>query len=243
MAFSLKYNSMVGGTGTQRLRTQPLRSDCMHLDQVYCWQNHMNGIWFSRVWAPVCTSTKQGLRWLVPNLTGLAILEECLEYNKCLLYFRHNIYYFVVVYFPLSMMVGLAWLIKFLPYSCGLTTSATTAVWDSTNQVSHTTHWHLSSIMANREKTRVLQKVTERPKSFLNLRVVNPPKWHNAGWQFSQPLLLEKLQSLFVPEISWHVRWFELQERKCSLAENWDIHKSDTRLLHRVQKQSLSNKV
>lgn len=98
MAFSLKYNSMVGGTGTQRLRTRPLRSDCMHLDQVYCWQNHMNGTWLSRLWAPVCTSMKQGLCWLVPSLTALEILEECFEYNKCLLYFRNNIYYFLFTF-------------------------------------------------------------------------------------------------------------------------------------------------
>lgn len=150
---------------------------------------------------------------------------------------------YIFVYFPLCMMVGLGWLIKFLPYTCGLTTSAITEVQNTTNQASYTTHWHLSSIMANREKTRVLRKIAERPESFLNLRDFHPSKWHNAGWQLSQPFLLEKLQSLFVPEISWHVRWFELQERKCSLAENWDIHRSDTKLFHGVQKQSLSNKV
>lgn len=172
----------------------------------------------------------------------LTIFQKLYTYSVYICLYIYS-YIYIFVYFPLCMMVGLGWLIKFLPYTCGLTTSAITALLNITNQASHTTHRHLSSIMANREKTRVLRKVAERPKSFLNLGVFHPSKWHNAGWQLSQPFLLEKLQSLFVPEISWHVRRFELQERKCSLAENWDIHKSDTKLFRRVQKQSLSNQV
>lgn len=60
--------------------------------------------------------------------------------------------------------------------------------------------------------------------------------------KFLQPFLLEKFQTLFVPEISWHVRGFELQEIKCSTGDDWDIHKPDMKLLHRVKKQILSNK-
>lgn len=96
--------------------------------------------------------------------------------------------------------------------------------------------------MADREKTRMPQIFTARPKSFLNLRVFHPSTWHNEEWQLPQPFLLEKLQNLFVPEISWHVRGFELQEIKCSTVDDWDIHKSDMKLLHRVKKQIFSNK-